>query len=74
MVNLFLEAGLPFIMRFVEDWRAGKAHLSDLKKVAEPHEAREAPPSSEAAAEKQFLDKVERELALPEYSLFSTSL
>ncbi|KAL1408823.1 hypothetical protein Q8F55_005637 [Vanrija albida] len=67
VINTFLEAGLPFILRFIADWRAGKATVSDIlhKRTESTGEA-----DTEAEAEKLFLDKVERELALPDYTTF----
>lgn len=64
---MFLELGLPFIMRFVDDWRAGKTTI----KEALHQNVDEKPASSTEEAEKRFLDKVERELGLPDYNLFS---
>lgn len=70
---MFLELGLPFIMRFVEDWRAGKTTLKEAVKKTKEGEAT-PPPQSAEEAEKRFMDKVERELALPDYNLFSKHL
>lgn len=50
-------------MRFVNDWREGKTTIK--RAMTDPH------PSGDA--EGRFLDKVERELGLPDYSLFSGS-
>ncbi|TXT10622.1 hypothetical protein VHUM_02127 [Vanrija humicola] len=67
VINTFLEAGLPFILRFIADWRAGKASVSDiLHKRSESVGETE----TESELEKNFLDKVERELALPDYTTF----
>ncbi|WVQ82899.1 hypothetical protein IAT38_005035 [Cryptococcus sp. DSM 104549] len=69
VINAFLELGMPYVMRFVEDWRAGKTTIKDaLKKRGSESEK---VPSTEEEVEKRFLDKVERELALPEYTLFT---
>ena len=70
VINAFIELGLPFIKRFVDDWRAGKTTI----KQAMSHVQDEPPPTTEDDAEKRFLDKVEREVGLPDYSLFSESL
>ena len=62
---------LPYILRFVDDWRAGK---TTIKEAVSRNNGEKTPPRSEAEVEKKFMDKVERELALPEYTLFSASL
>ena len=68
---MFLELGLPFLLRFVNDWRAGKTTLKEAVKTAK-HATDATPPAQSAEeAEKRFMDKVERELALPDYNLFS---
>ena len=71
VINSFLELGLPYILRFVNDWRGGKTTIKDaLKRPNKP----ETPPGSaatEAEAEERFLRKVEHELSLPDYSLFT---
>lgn len=58
-------------MRFVNDWRAGKTTIKETIKRRGSDENEKAP-TTEDEVEKRFLDKVERELALPEYSTFST--
>jgi hypothetical protein len=75
---MFLELGLPFILRFVNDWRAGKTTIKEAVETVKQVNVRKGektPPSPTSAeeAEKRFMDKVERELALPEYNLFSKS-
>ncbi|WVQ64321.1 uncharacterized protein L199_002483 [Kwoniella botswanensis] len=70
-VNAFLELGLPFIMRFVEDWRAGKTTLKETIKTRSNNDSTEKVPRDDEEVEKRFLEKVERELALPDYSLFT---
>jgi hypothetical protein len=70
---MFLELGLPFVLRFVNDWRAGKTTIKEaVKNVQHPLSEKGVATSSDEA-EKEFLEKVERELALPDYNLFSTS-
>jgi hypothetical protein len=59
---------LPFILRFVDEWRAGK---TTIKEAVRRNSGEKTPPRTEAEIEKKFMDKVERELALPEYTLFS---
>lgn len=76
---MFLELGLPFILRFINDWRAGKTTVKEaVEKVKNVknglhHEKEFAPVglNSNEEAEERFLKKVERELGLPEYNLFS---
>jgi hypothetical protein len=76
---MFLELGLPFILRFVNDWRAGKTTVKEaVEKVKNVKngistEKEVQVPNSAEEAESLFLEKVERELGLPEYNLFSTS-
>jgi anoctamin-10 len=80
---MFLELGLPFILRFVNDWRAGKTTIKkavetvksiDLKKLhADKGQHTPAVVRDAEEAEKRFMDKVERELGLPDYNLFSGS-
>lgn len=57
-------------MRFIDDWRAGKASIKDALK-GRTHEEQEKAPETEQEIERRFLRKVEHELSLPEYSLFS---
>ena len=61
MINAFVELGLPYITRFVSDWRAGKTTIKQAVTKQEPS----------GDVETRFMDKVERELSLPDYSLFS---
>ncbi|EIW72964.1 hypothetical protein TREMEDRAFT_26589 [Tremella mesenterica DSM 1558] len=68
VVNIFLELGLPYLLRFVADWRSGK---TTLKATLKKRDGEEASPTSESEVEERFLKKVERELALPDYSLFT---
>ncbi|WVQ94169.1 hypothetical protein IAU59_001247 [Kwoniella sp. CBS 9459] len=70
VINAFLELGLPFIMRFVDDWRAGKTTIKETLKNRGT-DSPQTPPQKEEEVEKRFLDKVEKELALPDYSLFT---
>lgn len=73
VINMFLELGLPFILRFINDWRAGKTTIKEaVKNVQHPLSEKGVATSSEEA-EKKFLEKVEKELALPDYNLFSMS-
>ncbi|OCF60137.1 hypothetical protein L486_02817 [Kwoniella mangroviensis CBS 10435] len=71
VVNAFLELGLPYIMRFVDDWRAGKTTLKEAFKSKGNNDSTEKVPRDDEEVEKRFLEKVERELALPDYSLFT---
>ncbi|TYJ51955.1 hypothetical protein B9479_007444 [Cryptococcus floricola] len=73
VVNAFLELGLPYILRFINEWRAGKTTLKEAitRRGSGPNGAGEKAPVTEDEVEKRFLDKVERELELPEYTLFT---
>jgi len=79
VINMFLELGLPFILRFINDWRAGKTTVKEaVEKVKNvkngiQSEKEDPVPSSAEEAESLFMEKVERELGLPEYNLFSKS-
>ena len=57
-------------MRFIDEWRAGK---TTIKQAMSAKNDEKTPPGTASEVEKQFMKKVERELALPDYSLFSTS-
>ena len=67
-VNAFLELGMPYVMQFIGDWREGKTTIKEA--VSRSH-GEETPPKTQEEVEKRFMKKVERELQLPEYSLFS---
>jgi hypothetical protein len=67
VINTFLEIGLPFILRFVNDVRSGKAGVTDIFKGGKKEDEKAAQGED---VEKKFLDKVEAELALPEYNIF----
>ena len=78
-INAFTELGLPFIMRYIDAWRdnssipligsaKGKAS-EDAKSKSSEVELRELEQEL-TAEERKFLDKVARELSLPEYSSF----
>ncbi|WWC57606.1 uncharacterized protein I303_100138 [Kwoniella dejecticola CBS 10117] len=69
-INAFLELGLPYVTRFVDDWRAGKTTIKETIK-SRGQDTPEKPPQTEDEVEQRFMDKVERELALPDYSLFT---
>jgi anoctamin-10 len=71
VVNIFLELGLPFVMRFVDDWRAGKTTIKEAIDKRGNYNEQKGPAATEQEVEKRFMDKVERELALPDYNLFS---
>ena len=60
------------MMRFFNDWRAGKTTIKEV--IHRRDEKDQTPPKNEQDVEKRFLDKVEAELQLPEYSLFSEEL
>jgi anoctamin-10 len=56
---------LPFVMRFVQDWRAGKTTFKDA------YNGKTSPTPTHASVESKFLAKVDDELALPDYAIFS---
>ncbi|KII87096.1 hypothetical protein PLICRDRAFT_176887 [Plicaturopsis crispa FD-325 SS-3] len=64
-VNTFVEIGLPYILRFVESLRSGKLKRTEKKKrVAFEGEEKGG------KEEREFLESVRSEVALPEYTLF----
>ncbi|KAL7420471.1 hypothetical protein Q5752_004421 [Cryptotrichosporon argae] len=71
VINTFLETGLPFILRFVNDWRAGKTTVKEAVKTRGHYGEDAKPASTPEEVEKRFLYKVERELALPDYRTFT---
>ncbi|BEJ17630.1 hypothetical protein CspHIS471_0610310 [Cutaneotrichosporon sp. HIS471] len=68
VIGAFLETGLPFILRHVNDVRSGKAAVMDIFKGGKKED--EKATAGAQGVEKRFLDKVEHELALPEYNIF----
>lgn len=70
-VNAFLELGLPYLLRFVDEVRHGKGSIKE--EIQKKTSKDTIQPRTDAEVEKVFLDKVEKELALPEYNLFSES-
>ena len=71
-MNAFLELGLPYILRFVDEIRNGKGSIKE-EIHRKTHSSDSTQPRTDEEVEKQFLEKVEKELALPEYNLFSKS-
>lgn len=65
VINTFLEIGLPFILRYVNDVRTGKASVGSILKKDKD----EKPLTGDV--ESRFLDKVQEELNLPEYNIFT---
>lgn len=68
IIGAFLETGLPFILRHINNVRSGKADVLDIFKGGKKEEEKAA--TGTDGVEKRFLDKVEHELALPEYNIF----
>ncbi|EKM50205.1 uncharacterized protein PHACADRAFT_264804 [Phanerochaete carnosa HHB-10118-sp] len=81
VVNNFLEVGLPYVTRAVDSFRAGKGLTlannsagAKKKRVQFEDEANgstEIAKSITDAEDREFLERVRREAALPEYSLFT---
>ena len=71
VVNTFVENVLPFVLRFINEWRAGKTTIKEAIKRNKNGE--KTPPKTEQEIEDQFMVKVEHELSLPDYDLFSES-
>lgn len=84
VVNTFLEIGLPFILRAVESVRNGKGlsfsagsgvggiGSAKKKRVAfeDDTNGSDVAKSANGKEEREFMERVRREVALPEYSLF----
>lgn len=68
MINTLIENVLPFVLRFVNEWRAGNTTIKDAMKR---NNGDKTLPKTEREVEEQFLAKVEHELSLPDYDLFS---
>ncbi|KAI0761839.1 DUF590-domain-containing protein [Trametes elegans] len=87
VVNTFLEIGLPFILRAVDSVRSGKGLSlaapaagagsgngnGKKKRVMFEDQTAEAEAERQAQLEeeREFLDRVNREVALPDYTLFA---
>ncbi|KAL4252126.1 DUF590-domain-containing protein [Abortiporus biennis] len=85
VVNTFLEIGLPFILRAVESVRSGRglsmaapaagaSNSGNGKKkrvMFEDEAGNEIAKSANGKEEREFMERVRREVALPEYSLFT---
>jgi len=81
VINTFLEIGLPFILRAVDSVRSGKGlsfsgqsnGSAKKKRVMFEDEASgsEVAKIANGKEEREFMERVRREVALPEYSLFS---
>lgn len=80
VVNTFLEIGLPFVLRAVESMRNGKglsfsgasAGSAKKKRVAfeDDTNGSDVAKNANGKEEREFMERVRREVALPEYSLF----
>ncbi|KAH8103893.1 DUF590-domain-containing protein [Cristinia sonorae] len=84
VINTFLEIGLPFILRAVDSVRNGKGLSfagpaaganggAKKKRVMFEDEASESEVAKHANGkeEREFMERVRREVALPEYTLFA---
>lgn len=65
VINAATELVLPFVMRFISDWRAGKTTFKDA------FTGHTASTSTNGGTEARFLAKIDDELALPDYAIFS---
>lgn len=84
VVNTFLEIGLPFVLRAVENVRSGRGFSfappttganagAKKKRVMFEDEAseNEVAKNANGKEEREFMERVRREVALPEYTLFA---
>jgi anoctamin-10 len=67
-INIFLEVGLPFVLRGFGKLQ-GKAAKAKNKRVAFEDEKADAA-SPEAKQERELLERIRAEVALPEYALY----
>ncbi|KAK7687670.1 hypothetical protein QCA50_008885 [Cerrena zonata] len=82
VVNTFLEIGLPFVLRAVDSFRNGRGlsfsaptsitSSAKKKRVMFEDEASgsEVAKNANGKEEREFMESIRREVALPEYSLF----
>lgn len=84
VINTFFEIGLPFILRAIDSVRSGKklalmepvagtADITKKKRVMfeDDNGDSEAEMNANGTEERNFLERVRREVALPEYNLFA---
>ncbi|KAI0076569.1 DUF590-domain-containing protein [Panus rudis PR-1116 ss-1] len=81
VINTFLEIGLPFILRAVDSLKNGRGlsfaapagGAAKKKRVMFEDEASgsEVAKSANGKEEREFMERVRREVALPEYTLFA---
>ncbi|KAG6855942.1 hypothetical protein H0H87_009135 [Tephrocybe sp. NHM501043] len=75
VVNTFVEVGLPFVLRAVSSFRSGKKAVSTPGSPSEKNGVKkrvvfEDEKEKGGMAEREFLDNVRAEVALPDYELF----
>ncbi|KAJ7163483.1 calcium-activated chloride channel-domain-containing protein [Mycena crocata] len=70
VVNTFVEIGLPYVLRAVESFRARKANGNGKGDKGKKRVVFEDEKERGGAEEREFLEDVRRQVALPEYELF----
>jgi hypothetical protein len=73
IIGAFLEVGLPFIMRFVDNYKARRNNGNEKKQATTKKVVFEDEKNGngENKEEVEFLENARREIALPEYGLFT---
>ncbi|KAF7371154.1 hypothetical protein MSAN_00750800 [Mycena sanguinolenta] len=70
IVNTFVEIGLPYVLRGVESFRARKANGNGKGDKGKKRVVFEDEKEKGGEEEREFLEQVRKEAALPEYELF----
>ncbi|KAJ7691956.1 calcium-activated chloride channel-domain-containing protein [Mycena rosella] len=70
VVNTFVEIGLPYVLRGVESFRARKANGNGKGDKGKKRVVFEDEKEKGGAEEREFLEVVRQQVALPEYELF----
>ena len=84
VIGTFLEVGLPYIMRAVDSFRSGKSNAVGAKRKSSSAAASTSPGKKKRVGfaegegsgvggkeEREFLERVRNEVALPDYGLFA---
>ncbi|KDQ06303.1 hypothetical protein BOTBODRAFT_121703 [Botryobasidium botryosum FD-172 SS1] len=69
-VNFFMEVGLPIVMRFVDAFRNGKGPRAGSRKKVKFEDEKHASSVVETKEERELMDQINAEVALPQYELF----
>lgn len=72
-INAFTELGLPYIKQYYEEWQGTHAKSAEDKEREDDAVHKLNDMSTSSPEEKRLMQKVARELRLPEYSAFGES-